>query len=303
MPSNPDNKILARIVKGIQAEEEDPLTPLIDEYLLKRNKPKYRSRRLQEITLPLIDRPRPGGRLSPSAICGCERQAALKFMGVEGKFRIDPDTELIFEDGHWRHHKWGTMFLDMERVLGRHRFRVLHIEFPCVIDGLYVAGHLDVEIKIKVGDRWIRYVVDFKGSNNYAFEQAYRDRAPHPTYVKQLLTYMKARKCKRGILLYDSKDKNKFYVFVIKANDQAWAEVRLWCKKVIRQMREGVLPERHPDCQNGNFLYSRCQYRSMCWGERSQREIQREVFIGFPGVKKLWEKGHAEIEEHSGYEA
>ncbi len=87
--------------------------------------------------------------------------------------------------------KWQTMFLDMERVLGKDRFRVLGIERPIVLGPLHVAGHLDAEIEIKDGDQWIRIVVDFKGANNYSFEKAYRDRAPDSTYVKQLLTYMR----------------------------------------------------------------------------------------------------------------
>jgi hypothetical protein len=293
---------LASIVKHVQNEEQDPLTPLIDEYLLKRNLPKYRDRRIKSYSFDTEDRPRPGGRLSPSTICGCERQAALKFIGVEGKKRVDPDLELIFEDGHWRHHKWGYIFRDMEKVLGRKRFRVISIEEPIIIDGLYVAGSLDAVIEIKVGNKWIRYVVDFKGANNFIFEKTYRDRAPNPTYKKQLLTYMRAKKIKLGILLFDSKDKNKFYVFVIRFTDKDWAEVRMWCRSVIRQIENEKLPPKHPDCKNGTFLANKCPYRGFCFGKLSDRQIRQEVYVGFPGIKKQWAKGHAEIEAHSGYE-
>lgn len=302
MPSTADTKILANIVRHIQAEEEDPLTPLIDEYLLKRNLPKYRSRRLTKYEFDTEDRPRPGGRLSPSSLCGCERQAAFKFLGVEGVKRTDPDVELIFEDGHWRHHKWGYIFRDMEKVLGRKRFRVISIEEPIVIPGLYVAGSLDAVIAIKVNGRWRRYVVDFKGSNNFSFEKAYRDRSPDPTYQKQILAYLKGRKIRRGILLYDSKNTNNYYIFVVPMTEVAWAEVRLWCRRIVKQLEAQKLPPMHPDCKNGNFLYGRCAFKKICYGKLSDRQIRSEVYVDFPGVKALWEKGHREIEEHHGYE-
>lgn len=302
MVRSADTKILDNIVRSIQNEEQDPLTPLIEEYILKRDLPKYRKKRLKSVTIPLVDRPRPGGRLSPSNLCGCERQAAFKFLGVEGKFRTNPDQELIFEDGKWRHHKWQTMFKDMEKVLGRHRFRVVGVEHPVIIEGLYIAGSLDIEVKIKVKGKWVRYVIDFKGSNNFSFEKAYRDRAPDPTYKKQVITYGKGRKCKRAILLYDSKDKNKFYAFVVPVTAKAWAEVRLWCRRVVEQLEAQELPPMHPDCNNGNFLYGRCPYKALCYGSKSPKQIRREVYMDFPGVKKLWEKGHAEIEAHGSYE-
>lgn len=300
MPIGADDRILARIVKAIQTEEEDPLTPLIDEYLRKRKMPKYRDRLLKTHTIDVEERPRPGGRLSPSSLCGCERQAMLKFVGIEGTFRNDPDQELLFIDGHWRHHKWAFIFREMESILGRHRFQVVHVEHPIVIESLYVAGHLDIEIKIKVDGKWRRYVVDFKGANNFSFEKTYRDQAPDPTYVKQLITYMKGRKAKRGILLYDSKDKNTLNVFMISADKLIWGEVRNWCRKVLRQIEERKLPPMHPECENGNFLYNRCQYKGLCYGNKSNRQIQREVYVGFPGMEKKWAEGVAEVEAHSG---
>lgn len=299
MPVSANQRVLGDLLKHLNDTEDDPLTPLIDEYLVKRDLPKFRKKRLKSITLDLEDRPRPGGRLSPSSVCGCERQAVLKFLGVQGKKKISPDQELIFADGHWRHHKWGVIFQDMERVLGRHRFRVVEIEGPIILNGLYVAGNFDVEIKIKVKGKWLRYVVDFKGANKFSFDTAYRNRAPHPTYVKQLLTYMKARKCKRGILLYDSKDNSRFYAFFVNMESQAWAEVSLWCRSVVEQMEEEKLPPKHPECKKGNFLYGRCMFKSICFGNESNKQLQRRVYEDFPGVDALWELGVAEIEEFS----
>src|SRR5690349_12777163 len=99
----------------MEDEEHDPLTPLVDRYFSMRVK--YPEKRIRDYGLDLQDRPRPLGRLSPSALCGCERQAVFKFIGMDGRKRINPDTEAIFDDGHWRHHKWQARFRDMEAVL------------------------------------------------------------------------------------------------------------------------------------------------------------------------------------------
>lgn len=286
-----ESKFLASVVKHLQNEEDDPLTALIDEYMKKRNLPKYRHLRLDKIELDLRERVRPGGRLSPSTICGCERQAAFKFLGVMGKKRHDPEAEMIFEDGHWRHYKWGVIFMEMERILGRHRFRVIGIEIPITIDGLMIAGSLDVEIKIKVNGKWRRYVVDFKGANRFAFDKAYRERTPNPTYLRQLLTYMKSRKCKRGMLLFEGKDTNQFFVFPIKVNDSHWAEIRMWCRSILKQMESNKIPPKHPDCNKGNFLSMKCPYKSLCYGNYSDRQLAHHAYKDFPGLEALWEQG------------
>lgn len=299
MPVSANVKILGDLVKHLQNSEEDVLTPLIDEFLMKKDLPKYRKLLLNEMSLDLRDRPRPPGRLSPSTICGCKRQAVFKFIGVTGKRKVNPEQELIFLDGHWRHHKWGAIFLNMERVLGRHRFRVVRIERPVSIDDLLIAGSLDIEIKIKVGKKWRRYIVDFKGANNFMFEKAYREHAPDPTYIRQLMTYMKARKCKRGILLYDSKDKNKFYAFHIKWDEKLWAEVQLWCEEIIEHMESEKLPPMHENCDKGKFMYGRCPYKQICFGDDTDRQIRRKLYSDFPGVEEAWNAGFRIFEEES----
>lgn len=289
MPISADQAILANIVRSVQGEVDDPLSALIDEYFAKRKLPKYRDKRLKSIVLDIEERPRPPGRLSPSSICGCPREAAFKFVGAKGQKRIDAKTEMIFEDGHWRHHKWQTIFKDMERVLGRHRFQLIFIEENVRIDEMFIAGALDAEVRIKIGNKWRRFVIDIKGANKQAFEKYFREHQPPPAYIKQLVSYCKARKRKYGILLFDCKDNNEFWCYMVEANQSAWGEIRLWCKDVIKHLDRKKLPPKSPDCKGGNFLYNRCPYRSLCFGKKSDRQVEREVFVDFPGVKKQWE--------------
>lgn len=286
-----DRRILASIMKHAKSVEEDPLTPLIDEYLLKREKPKYAKLRLKEYVIPIRPRVRPLGRLSPSSLVGCERQAAFKLLGAPGRKRTDPDTELIFEDGNWRHHKWQAMFYDMERVLGAHRFRVISIESRIEIRKLFVTGHLDAHIAILVNGVWIEYIVDFKGANEWAYSRVFRTREPIPEHIFQLHPYMKGKKVQRGMILYDSKDKNKFFVHPVAFDEIRWSEVRMWCRKVLGQVRAQELPPMHPGCEAGNFLGNKCPYRGLCYGDLSPRQIRRKVYKDFAGVDDLWRQG------------
>lgn len=294
MPVSDDVKMLGNMVKAMKDAPSDPLTPLIEEYLRKRKMPKYRDRLLDEFLLDLRDRPRPPGRLSPSSICGCERQAAFRFLGAPTNKKFDMGTELVFLDGHWRHHKWGVVFREMERVLGSDRLRVVDIELGVSIPELYIEGSLDMEIEVKDGKKWLSIIVDFKGANDYAFRKTYNERSPNPTYLKQLRTYVRARGKKRGILLYENKDKNGFFCFPIKVNDRLWGEIEAWCLRVIRKMEKRKLPEKHPECQSGRFLYGKCDYAELCFGKTGDKQVEKQVYLNFPGVREQWDKTHRE---------
>lgn len=281
-----DVRILANLVKHMKLEEADPLTPMIDAYLIKR---KTSSRRLQEVTLPIPEKSRPGGRLSPSSIAGCQRQSMFKFLGVEAVNRIDPDTELIFEDGNWRHHKWQAMFADMQQVLGSKKFRLCSIEKPVSIPNLYIAGRYDALIKI----RGKRYVVDFKGINDFGFSYVYREHKPKEEHVKQVLTYCVARGVRRGLLLYDNKNNQQFKVYQVSWDDEIWADVERWCERVLMHLERKTLPGRHHNCSAGTFLFEKCPFAPICYGAMKDEpeRMRRMAFRDFKGIDAAWAEG------------
>lgn len=296
MPQSTDRRILAGLVKHAQAEEDDPLTPLIEDYLIKRVDPRYAHLRIRRLEIETDERPRPPGRISPSMAGGCARQAVFVFTGTKGRRKVDPDQEMIFEDGKWRHHKWDFIFLEMERFFPK-KFKVVSIEESVTIDGQYIAGSLDAIIKIKVNGKWRTYVVDFKGANSFAFEDAYRNKRPNPRYVLQLITYMKSKRKKRGILLFESKDKNRYYCFPVRASDAKWADVKIWSQTVIDAMEARKLPPKDPECNNGKFLYGKCPFKDHCFGKRDAAQVRREVYVNFPGVQEQWDRGNEIIAE------
>ena len=291
-----DKAILGDLVKHILEEGTDPLTPVVDRYLTYRELPEYRDQRVQEVTLPMIPRERPAGRLSPSSVCGCQRQAVLKFVGMQGRKKMDPRTELIFEDGNWRHHKWQFMFSDMAALFPR-KFRLNGIEVPIRNDQLYVAGRLDADVEIYTGGQWTRYIVDFKGANSWAYDSVFRKHEAKVEHLLQLACYMKARGVRKGLLLYDSKDQNDFIVYTVTLDKEKWRKIRRWCEDVIRQMDRQQLPPIHPDCHNGNFLFGRCMFKDLCFGKISSQQLEKKAYRNFEGVQELWAKHLLELDD------
>lgn len=286
-----NSKILDKMMKSMNREDNDPLSPLIDRYLLRRERPEYAHLRLSGHEIDLKPRPRPLGRLSPSGLCGCERQAVFKFLGVEGKKKIDPDTQLIFEDGNWRHHKWQAIFKEMESILGSDVFRCLAIEQRSIIRKLFVAGHLDAIVEINYRGGWEKWVIDVKGINSYGFASIWQAQQPKEDHVRQLIAYMKAKKVRRGALLYEDKNTNRYIVFVITFSEEEWKEVRSWCKRVLKFLRHRELPRRHPECDNGTYLYDKCPYKGLCFGTKKEASIERAVFKDFTSIDDLWQRG------------
>lgn len=284
MPVGVEDRVLANLVKHMHKEDEDPLTPLIDDYLTKRNRSENR---LTEYTIDMRDAPRPPGRFSPSTICGCERQAAFKFLGVPGRRVIDPEEEIVFDDGKWRHHRWQATFLDMQEVLGRNVFEVLEIEGESVIEDIYVAGSLDALVKIH-GKRW---VIDFKGANMWAWEYVYKNHTPIELHVKQLLSYMKAKRCKRGMLFYEQKDKNRVAIFIVRFSAEQFREVEQWCERVVRKMDNHKLPPKSLECKKGRFVFEKCPWTHLCYGATPERRVEIRAYRGFDGVERQWKAG------------
>jgi len=288
MPAR-ERKTLSQLVKNMKAQEVEPLRALIDEYLLKRDKA---PERYDGHHITMVPRPRPPGRLSPSAVYSCQRQAIFRFTGTRGSRVLDPDQELLFEDGNWRHHKWQYIFYDMERVLGRNRFRVLAIEKFVTIPDLYVAGSLDVLIAIRINGKWRKYVIDIKGINDRGFTWINQSGAPKDDNVRQLLLYMKAVNVRRGILLYDNKNNNRPKTFTVDFNTEHWEQVQQWVDETITLLQKKKMPHRDISCTPGSMLQESCFYSRLCWGQKDNEDLRQLAYNSrsWPGLDAAWER-------------
>lgn len=280
-----DSQLLSKLIKRAKERERDPLRPLLDDYYLNRHRSENR---FHGFAIDSMEpRPRPHGRISPSSIGGCQKRGVFKFLGVDGKIRIDPDTEAIFDDGNYRHLKWQSIFLDMEQVLGKDVFEVVSIEEDIRYPRLFVAGSLDIVVKIQ-GKKW---VIDFKGANIYGWTNAFLNGEPDPKHVWQLVLYMKAKRIRRGMLLYENKNDQTIKVFVVEFNEDDWNEVVQWIKPVLKSLERKKLPPKHPDCKPGNAMYNQCPFTKWCWDDIPVNVQERRAYKNFESIEDHWEKG------------
>jgi len=286
--------MLADMVKRLHSKELDPLRPLIDEYMIIRDTPKAKGRvRSHEISM--VARARPGGRFSPSSIGRCDRQAILKFLGYKGSRKVNPDKELLFDDGNWRHHKWQALFRDMEAVFGDpEKFKVIDIEYFVHLDEWHVAGNLDVTLLI----HGKLYVIDIKGINRRGFDWINREDEPKDDAVRQLLAYMKAKGIEDGILLYDCKDTQRTKCFAVGFDTGHWKSAVAWLKEQHAHLKKRRMPPMHPDCKLGSSMADTCQFYKVCHVQKlSDEKLQRKAYKGFTSIDEVWAEAMKAFEE------
>lgn len=289
-----DGAVLSRLLKRMKTTGADPLRPLVDAYLLERERaPERHVTASYDLTPPI----RPPGRLSPSALCGCERAAVFQFVGIRGRRRVDPDMELIFDDGNWRHLKWGAIFRDMELVLGPERFRVISVEERVSYPELYISGSLDVVVWMRPnpnskGKKW---VIDIKGINSVGFSFLLRNEEPIEKHRKQVITYCRSVGIPRGIIWYENKDNQQTKAFTVRYEEDAWGEVVAWATSVVTSIRRRRLPPLDAECSRGNYLYERCPYAALCYGKRhSPQQLTELAYHDFDDIDAAWERSTGE---------
>lgn len=278
-----DSFSLGKMIKAMK-DDKEPFSPLFDQYLLQRGSS---SQRIRRFTIDLGERMRPGGRISPSAMGGCLRQAAFKFLNMPGVKKVDPDTEMIFEFGNWHHHMVQVLAADMELVLGSDTFQVREVEGNIKLPELYISGWFDIYVKI----RGKYYMIDIKTIRDDGFQRIQRDGPIH-SHRMQLHPYMKGKKVPRGILYYINKNNQLRKGFAVPFSQAIWEEVQEWASTVIRYMRRKELPPMHPECVRGNFMYDRCPFAKWCYGDKSPRQVERRLYRDMTTVKAAWREGN-----------
>lgn len=280
-----NSKMLADMVARLHSKELDPLRPLIDEYLIIRDTPTAKGR-VQVHEISMVARARPGGRFSPSSVGRCDRQAILKFLGYKGSRKVNPDKELLFDDGNWRHHKWQALFLDMEAVFGDdEKFKVIEIEHFVHLDKYHVAGNLDVTLLIN----GVLYVIDIKGINRRGFDWINRLDEPKDDAVSQLLTYMKAKGIDNGILLYDCKDTQRTKCFAVGFDSKHWKQATGWLDEQHEHLEARRIPPKHPDCTLGSSMADTCQFYKVCHvAQVPDKKLQKKAYAGFTSIEDVW---------------
>lgn len=267
---------LAQLIRNAK-QPPDPLTPLIDEYLLKR---KFEPDPLP----PTKERRRRGGRFGPSGM-KCMRAGCFQFMQVPQKSVTSPEQELIFGVGNWTHHMWQAYFKDMERVLGKEKFAFLGHEVWCAVPKFYMAGNLDVHCLIN----GVPFIIDIKTMRDTTFNGHVFSNQPDPDHIPQITRYMRATGVQMGLLLYINKNDQRYKIFSVPYSKKEWMKTVAWAKGAINHLKRRSVPPMDSECTADSQMRKRCGWAHICYGPETV-PLEQLIYDGQPDYRELWEE-------------
>jgi len=258
-------------IKKYLKNRKDPtkiLTPLVDQYMITQDLGDFTEAEANFARQLLLARnlPRQKTYFSPSGAKRCTREQMLNILGHPAKIDDNPRTNNLFDDGHWRHLRWHTIFLRMQR----HGYLTVHAQEQ-LVEYLpwYVAGTPDDVIEV---DGEI-YVIDVKGANDAVFKEIERTRKlPEHLqgYIWQLHNYMQALHINKGILWFENKNTQEYFELPIKRDMAIIEQLRAQYKLLRKHRKEGTLPahgcsmDDKGHVQPGDRMFANCRQNLNC---------------------------------------
>ena len=201
----------------------------------------------------------------------CVRQQVLSLLFKQSqKENIPIDLLRIFEAGNAIHEKWQRLFI---------RGGLCHAEdldFTRFVDEYELSFTPDAIITINGK----KYVVEIKSVNTYQFQKM----TSHPSAYKQVNMYMRFSGIKRGIILCEDKNTQKFKVFPVKYNSAVtdpYVE-RLEAVKYYKErfLSQGIMVKRCEQCNS--YLCKRalkCPMRDACYNKGMGRQLINQITL------------------------
>lgn len=194
-------------------------------------------------------RRRDTGKFHPSQLYGCDRATWFNVLNAPRNPPGSPFDELktwqIFSMGDMVHLRFQTLFHLMSILV--------KCEVPLEIPELNLEGHCDAIVQID----GVRYVVEIKSCNAGTFMSL---REPKPAHRHQVNLYMKALGIKKGIVLYEYKDRHDLKEYVVDLDMAIHAEAVQSVGKITQCVRIGKPPPKEgnspkdPACTWCNYV-------------------------------------------------
>lgn len=163
------------------------------------------------ITRQIATQPRVrSGSFSASSAGRCYRAQELAFLGAPSGDVIDPQLQLIFDDGTWRHMRWQATLLDAG---------ILHTaEFGLPWANMRSMGSMDglglvPKDHIKPHWRGKEFGFELKGTNQWTFKKSVLDGAKD-AHLDQVHRYFLAGGFDLFVILYEDKDTQQTHEWV-----------------------------------------------------------------------------------------
>jgi hypothetical protein len=258
-------------IKTYLKNKRDPdkvLTSLVDQFMITQDLGNFTTSEANFAAKLLLARKLPRQRTyySPSGSKRCLREQALAIVGEPGRIDDNPHTNSLFDDGHWRHLRWHTIFLRMQRAgyLKVHAQEQLVEYLPW-----YVAGTPDDVIEIG-GEV---YVVDVKGANDLIFKEIVRTKKL-PEHLQgynwQIHNYMQALHINKAILWFENKNTQEYFELPVKRDMVLIEQLRAQYKILRKHRKEGTLPphgcsmDSTGHVQPGDRMFANCRQNLNC---------------------------------------
>ncbi len=197
---------------------------------------------------------------SPSSAMSCMRRHVISKQ-FELTQEHDSSTQLIFDDGNWRHIRWQLLFFKMDIALSLEEFKKIR--------ALFWGGSTDVIIKegvVEMSDGYNgRVIVDVKGANLFSWRKIRDERKPMKSHEIQLQTYMMLHNILWGILFYENKNTQEICEIHIRADKKLWRRLRVRASYMEKFVLGNSFPRE--ECSVGddmNRQYRGCPMREIC---------------------------------------
>ena len=258
-------------LKQYLRNRKDPtkvLTSLVDQFMITKDLAEFTEKEAQFAAQQLLARAKPRQRTfySPSGSKRCLREQALAVAQYEPRVEESPALMNLFDDGHWRHLRWHTIFLRMERygLLKVHAIEEFVEYLPW-----YVAGTPDDVLEIN-GEM---FVIDIKGANDRVFQEiAKSGQLPEHLlgYRWQLHNYMQALHLNRGILWIENKNDQTYLQLSVERDPVVVKQLRAQYRLLRKHRQAGSLPDHGctmdstGHVQNPDRMFANCRQSLNC---------------------------------------
>lgn len=199
----------------------------------------------------------------------CMLKVWNEMMGVEGREKIEPRTQLIFDLGHAVHHMmqtygahgaWGdTLYKPESKLTG---------EIQPLAEELMIEGSADAENIIVVDNipnapiYEVGTVHEYKTINSKAFEKLTR---PKPEHKQQATIYAKVLNRPVVVYLYFSKNDSNLADFPVEFDPVQWSTLENKARLLVQHFDAGQPPpaETGFHCQQCPYAYGCAAYKAM----------------------------------------
>lgn len=199
----------------------------------------------------------------------CYREQVLSLIYKQNQGEQLPVKALqIFEAGESIHVKWQTLF---EKCSGKlSGFKLIKNEARSYSEKYHLLFTPDAIVEIDN----VKYIVEIKSMNTFAFKHAIESKNPHPSGQKQCNLYMHLTGIRHGLLLLEDKNTQDFELFPIEYDREAVLPYidRLITVNIMYEdlLKNKVVPQRK--CKNSACKRAEsCMMRDACFGIKRER--------------------------------